>query len=614
MATLLELLNTYQFDPTKNPNKEKPGMLKPDPTSQFDVDNKQALDFIKTIPKIYGTDIVRITTQTDPHETKVAIKKAATAVASGIGSLFGPVGSIVGSKLGGLVSDFNPKYPDDFLEGNEEEKNLSFNRYKDLYASNYAYGKYYNGGIKNNKTLLGNFLQSNKTPEQLKSALLPAAKTLAVGLAIGGLKKLFGGKKKKSNTNPAKKEAPPVPFFPSTFVLNSKTELGDGDLIAVFQEQQRRNGLFPSMFGKELSTTHTIAKDSAIRREDNLADLVTLYTQQYDANLSVNNDSDKFMLYGDTGYYSPLMWKGTTKDRYDRIGIYDKDVLRIFNRNAPSDWTRYPTIKDFEDAKPIWDNLIVSASSLNYGTQTQNEAGASFGNNVITSDTKFNYIGYRAINGTSQKIRYNTSASLFSKNTDAMLSAYTSSASASFQSQNNTQGRKAINPYLDIKDNVLNDTGDDIINLSINGIKLLGTISGLTDNTTPTWTDVKTVGSGFKFYMYDSWEREISFKFQLYANNEKQRDLVWNKANKIKQLTLPVHGGNLGVFGKLIPLQIGNIINEQYGFLTECNTTIADESPWDTTKGKQKPFIVELNVTYKVVVNKTDYSFYKEQY
>jgi hypothetical protein len=612
MATLLELLNTYQFDPTKNPNKEKAGMIKPNPTSQFDVDNKQVLDFIKATPKIYGTDIVRITTETDPHETKAAIKKAATAVVGGIGSIFGPVGKIVGSKLGGLVSDFNPKFPDDFLDGLEQDDSLTFNRYRDLYSSNYANGKYYNGGVKNSKTLLGNFLQSNKTPEQIKDALLPTAKTLAVGLAIGGLKKLFGGKKKKSNTDPAKKQAPPVPFFPSTFVLNSKTTIGDSDLIAIFQEQQRRNGLFPALFGKELSTTHTIGKDSAIPREDNLADLVTIYTQQYDANLSVNNDMDKFMLYGDKGYYSPLMWQGTTKDKYARVGMYDKDVLRRFDITNPTNWTAYPTIKDFEDGNPIWNNLIVTGSSLNYGTQTQNEAGASFENNIITSDANFNYIGYRTIGGKKQPIRYNTSASLFSKKTDVMLSAYTSSASASLQSQNNIQGRTVINPYLDIKDKILNDTGEDIINLSIGGIKLFGTITGLTDNTTPSWTDVKSVGSGFKFYMYDSWEREISFKFQLYADNEKQRDLVWNKANKIKQLTLPVHGGNLGVFGKLIPLQIGNIINEQYGFLTECNTTIADESPWDTTMGKQKPFIVEVSVTYKVVVNKTDYSFYKE--
>ena len=647
MATLLELLNTYQFDPTKNPNKEKPGMLKPDPTSQFDVDNKQALDFIKTIPKIYGTDIVRITTQTDPHETKVAIKKAATAVASGIGSLFGPVGSIVGSKLGGLVSDFNPKYPDDFLEGNEEEKNLSFNRYKDLYASNYAYGKYYNGGIKNNKTLLGNFLQSNKTPEQIKDAAIGAAKSAAVGLAIAGAgflaKKLFkkntGGQDKtkaevQQNSNSEKYSALQLPsgydgkleykrtspIFPSINALyttknyNSKAYvIQDSDTLAINQNAINVDG---SGIGVKSSFTKNSTVTSQKRIEDatklNSYNLNSLYSNFLERSIKKNKDSDVYSIGGPQNYYGSL-FRQNDSDEYKREGLYSKDVLRIFDITNPTEWEAFPTIQEFEKANPQWDNLIYSFPTLKYGAGVYGTSSADI-SPIPNRDDDFNHtIEYTHSNLKPNIVRYNMSSSIASSNINKILANDTAAASASFQSQNNTQGRKAINPYLDIKDDVLNDKGDDIINLSINGIKLLGTISGLTDNTTPTWTDVKTVGSGFKFYMYDSWEREISFKFQLYANNEKQRDLVWNKANKIKQLTLPVHGGNLGVFGKLIPLQIGNIINEQYGFLTECNTTIADESPWDTTKGKQKPFIVELNVTYKVVVNKTDYSFYKEQ-
>jgi hypothetical protein len=61
--SLLELLDTFQFDPTLNPNKEKKGMLTPNPESAFDTNIKQSKDWLKATPKLYGTDIIRIMSQ-----------------------------------------------------------------------------------------------------------------------------------------------------------------------------------------------------------------------------------------------------------------------------------------------------------------------------------------------------------------------------------------------------------------------------------------------------------------------------------------------------------------------------------------------------------------------
>ena len=101
-----------------------------------EADLVQVGNFVKRIPQIYGTDSVRILTQSDPHAKKAAIKKVAGAV----GSIFGTSG------LGGLinkgiskVADFNPKFPDDFLEG--DDTNPTFNLYANLYNSDYAGGK-----------------------------------------------------------------------------------------------------------------------------------------------------------------------------------------------------------------------------------------------------------------------------------------------------------------------------------------------------------------------------------------------------------------------------------------------------------------------------------------
>ena len=105
----------------------------------------QTINFIKNVPKIYGLDAKRILLQRDPHADKVIVKKAAAA----IGGLLGPFGAAAGN----FLANFNPKYPDDFLEGEATE--LKFSLYSKLISSDYAGGKYYNGGVKNSKSKLG---------------------------------------------------------------------------------------------------------------------------------------------------------------------------------------------------------------------------------------------------------------------------------------------------------------------------------------------------------------------------------------------------------------------------------------------------------------------------
>jgi len=110
--TLLQLLDTFQFDPTLNPNKEKIGMIKPDPGSQFDVNIKQSKDWLKSTPKIYGADIVRIMSQgqVDTKQLKKTVVKGAAKLASKI--------PVVGGIVGGAISQLtNPKLPGDLYTG-----------------------------------------------------------------------------------------------------------------------------------------------------------------------------------------------------------------------------------------------------------------------------------------------------------------------------------------------------------------------------------------------------------------------------------------------------------------------------------------------------------------
>ncbi len=592
----------------------------------------QTINFVKNVPRIYGLDAKRILLQRDPHADKVLIKKAAGAV----GAALGPVGAAVGN----FVADFNPKYPDDFLTGDESEP--KFNLYSKLISSDYAGGKYYNGGVKNSKSKLGSFLQGNRTPQQIKDNAIAAAKTMLIGAAIAGVGKLLSRKKRKEN--PAKKLPPPVPFFPSTFVLNSKTTLNDSDSVAHFQEQQRNNPLFPSKFGKDLSTTRIVGKDELVAREDELANLDTLYSNHIELYLRKNNQTDTRELYDNFGYYTSLTINNGAEDSYKRVGRYSKDVLRIFEASKtdsqtgefiPEEWTRYDTIKQFEDANPNWDNIIPDTGLLRFGTQ--NVSSLELGGQInLVENNLDNWLSYWPIAGSGsvdyskywiKPVRWNSKEAKYSDQVDGnnlnkILDQDYYFVSGSFQAQSNTFDKK-YNPYLQQRRDVLdtsnkgaskNDKASDRIKFKIGDVLLIGTLTGLTDATTPNWSSIKGVGSGFHFYGYDNWEREVSFRIRLYAESESDLKNIWVKANQIKGYTLPItKGKNLGIFGNIIKLQIGDLINESYGFLTQCEMNVLDESPWEITDGLQKPFIFDMNITYKVVKNQDDFPHYPTQ-
>jgi hypothetical protein len=586
----------------------------------------QTINFIKNVPKIYGLDAKRILLQRDPHADKVIVKKAAAA----IGGLLGPFGAAAGN----FLANFNPKYPDDFLVGDPTTE-PTFNLYSKLLSSDYAGGKYYNGGVKNSKSKLGQFLQANRTPQQIKDNAVAAAKTMIIGAAIAGVKKLLTKKKRKED--PSKKLPPPVPFFPSTFVLNSNQS--PAELIAYNQEQQRRSSQFPSKFGKDLGITSTIVSDTPggpQKRNDELASLDTLYSNHIELYLRKNNeDTDTRLLYDNYGYYTSLTINNGVEDSYKRIGRYSKDVLRIFepsdNTNGefvPEKWDRYPTIKEFEDAEPDWDNLIPTEGLLRFGTDNASSLELGGQINLQTSNLD-NWLSYNPIGEVDyskywiKPVRWNSRDAKYS-NQDAsdgglnkILDQDYYFASQSFQSQANSFDKK-YNPYLKQKRQVLEtrtqySAASDRIKFKIGSVKLLATLSGLTDATTPSWSDMKGVGSGFSFYGYDKWEREISFKFRLYAESQEDVKNIWEKANFIKQYTLPQSHNNLGVFGKIISLQIGDLINEEYGFISLCEVSVLDESPWEITDGLQKPFVFDINVTYRVVKNQDNFDFYKPQ-
>ena len=234
--SLLELLQTFPFEPALNPNKEKKGMLTPEPSDRFAINIEQSKEWLKATPKLYGADIVRIMSQGQVDTKK--LKKAAVKGAAQLASKIPIVGGVVGGSISQLT---NPKLPDDLIEGDIVISSL----YTDL-----LYGR-----IRNDKGALGNFLKDNSSLKNLGENLKNVAVSAAIGgatkVAAAGLdalinKKKFSLKKKKLPAVNAPGATSYVDNFPSTFAFQS----GVTDRIAVNQSQfLNRPGLFRGAFG-----------------------------------------------------------------------------------------------------------------------------------------------------------------------------------------------------------------------------------------------------------------------------------------------------------------------------------------------------------------------------
>jgi len=626
-------------------------------------------NFLEKFPGIalkeYGLDAPRILLQRDPHSNKKAIQRATGLVGKTIGLVPG-IGKYLKTGVDKLTNSFlKPLYPDDWLE-DPDSNNPKFLYYNQLYKHT----------INNSKGIIGNFLTGNRTLGQLKENAIPTGLAVASGAAFGALKtvsNLFGGKttkirKAKVGLNNNIKGQPSEPVFPSSFAF---PKLDNNEVFYYGGKQQLRDAGFPKV-GEPMYTKATkgeleggydltdiyegqfnnfleYSKKYFNKRPKELAAgargktttvLVSQINTEYKDDFKLGNSSIHLPLkYIPRGYTSNLALHETFDKNTDGVvGIYSKDSLRRWDDDKKA-FSRSPIPEDEYDT--VYQNYAHQSLHTDYFTSQvyANLGGAQVGeDSSLTSKGGTLYpnadnIGgsywasYKAIGGTNYRdyyinpIRWNTDKAPYStafiegdntKNNEILDRDYYFAANSK---QSQVSASSDINPYLSKKRSILNEVSEsyDRIKFKIDTTILLATLTGISDNTTPSWTDVKAVGSGFKFYLYDSWEREISFKFQMYAESDLELAQIWEKANKIKKLTLPQNGGANGVFGRIVPLVIGDLIDEKYGFLTQANISVIDESPWQITEDMQKPFIYEMDITYKVIANTTTPRHYKTQ-
>jgi hypothetical protein len=601
---LKDLLGEFQFKEAQfNPRQVTPDMLSSKevgpttgPVTVLGLNiqgvslpyDRQYQKLAQNVLNIYGADSARILTRGAVEPLQLA-KRGVDRLSRGL--LAGTFGN--NTKVGGFVrnalNSFTvPQFPSD------EVNNLPGFVPS---TKNGLYGSLYNGGVSNSKNSIANALTSFLTPAQFtqnianiqptgKVQIGGAAIDLAVNAGFNALQAIGGAaglNAKRGGGNPSVNKInnplnnPTIgnaaPKFPSQYAIeNASVDKIDGILTG--QIQLLRSG---GDFYK---------KYEGINAEDELKTL-KLTTDGRQNGISF---SSYHKIYNTTSDLQKRITSNTESTQFTdyvqyKDNPYEPDATPVY---------KFPNIAEKKAPKlfsdQIYKNRKVDTAGIQYDLIVDRQEVFDDATKLKGTDAEL-----------EDKIEKAAKASLGSKGEDALqegglLNDATVTA----------RGKKRVRTHAELSTKALLNTDSDLINIKIGDIFLMSNLTGLTDTPTVTWGEAKPIGSPYKFYFYEAYEREISFKAQLYAKNSLQLQLLWNKIEKIHSFNLPQGGGLGGLKGKIIGLEIGNIIDENYGFLSSFDVSIPDNSPWEIHKSSQAPFMCEINVTYKVIKSKSN--------
>ena len=123
----------------------------------------------------------------------------------------------------------------------------------------------------------------------------------------------------------------------------------------------------------------------------------------------------------------------------------------------------------------------------------------------------------------------------------------------------------------------------DLIPVRIGEYQFRGAIGSLTDTSSPTWAGTGYAGRPDQVYSYGGVERTISFDLKVYAVSHKHIKNMYQRVNKLYELTRPTPDVPLAptrMSAPLTRLVIGDYLREQV-IMTALTVTPIEELAWE---------------------------------
>ena len=133
--------------------------------------------------------------------------------------------------------------------------------------------------------------------------------------------------------------------------------------------------------------------------------------------------------------------------------------------------------------------------------------------------------------------------------------------------------------------------------------------AGITDNNSAQWNAFKYMGRGENFYVYQGFDRSISFSFRVYAGSKEELKPMYNRVNNLVSQVYPDYSPNQGIMrAPVIRMTIGDYLYRVPGFLESVNITVDNNYPWEVNLEKsqtgdiaQLPQVIDISISFKPV-------------
>ena len=133
---------------------------------------------------------------------------------------------------------------------------------------------------------------------------------------------------------------------------------------------------------------------------------------------------------------------------------------------------------------------------------------------------------------------------------------------------------QAINPFGDL-------IADPVTGLKGEEWLFSAYMKGFKDNFTATWNEANYVGRAESFYIYNKFNRDVSFNLDIPCFNKLQ---LYEKHRALGQLAATTAGSYNGaglLGGVFLKINVGKYLLNQYAILKSLSYDIPDDSSWD---------------------------------
>lgn len=138
-------------------------------------------------------------------------------------------------------------------------------------------------------------------------------------------------------------------------------------------------------------------------------------------------------------------------------------------------------------------------------------------------------------------------------------------------------------------------------------------LSNISDRFGANWSDNQYVGRGEKFFIYNGFDRDISFNFSIAPQTRHEVKPLIQKLNFLASNLAPDYNDAGRMRGSFMKLTIGDYFVSLPGFISSLTYTIRDDSPWDIALYKdldgndfernerELPHMIDVSVSYKPI-------------